>query len=377
MSNPYILIGDVPSITTDFSIKLDGNQYRGLKHRKRYFGGDWDMTFFLPDAIMGTALLDEYFNTWLMANIAEYFNGEITWRGVIWEMTRIKDGKRQVRSTSNVWNAVKCIYTETSTNLQYETDFEEDDNSIARYLRREYIVYKDNVTSTQASAAAAKFLNEHYDAWPKATDFNVSGEDGIEVTAFGMSRLFNNILCTEAGTQESVDVDTFVDDIWDTDLAPNLSFLVLGGIDTNDYEVERQQRAPTRCGDLIDALARGGDSDLPYRWYIGQDLQFRFEIMNTSPTMEWLGLKRGGLHKVDGPVATWNATPGVMVDKTMPEVPALPGSFLNKRNYELIEQFSMWQDQDQPVPETEEATEATLLAHVEQYKRMIVSNGGT
>lgn len=60
-----------------------------------------------------------------------------------------------------------------------------------------------------------------------------------------------------------------------------------------------------------------------------------------------------------------------MVDRTESPLPALPGSYLTQRNHELVEQISMWQGQDQPTPETEEPTEATLLSNVEKYQRMI------
>ena len=371
MANPVLLFGDIPNLFNGYPTAIEPNSYMRLRHTKRYYGGAWDLSFFLSDTDFSTGQLNEWFNTWLMSQMAEYHNGSITWTGVIWEMVRVSDGKRQVRSVSDVWNAVKCIYTETESNVQAETAYQTNQTSIDRYLRREYIVYKDNVSATQAVDFAEDFLNKHYDSWPKSTDFNVSGEDGLEITALGMGRLFNNFYCTVTTPAGLVDVDDFVDDIWTTDLAPYLPFLSLGGIETNNYEVEREQRTPTRCGDLIDALARAGNNVLPYRWQVDGDFQFRFEKMILTPTLEWHGASRGGITKLLGDVISWNAEPGIMTDRTVQDLPALPGNYLTQRNHELIEQFSMWQGQEQPTPETEEATEATFLSNIEKYQRMI------
>lgn len=371
MADPDLLIGSVPTLSAAFHTTIRSDLYLRMKTRKRYWGGAWDMTFFLDDVDFGTGALDEYFNTWLMTQIATYTEGLISWRGVVWEMNRIKDGKRQRRTMDEVWNAIKCVYTTPGGTEQLETSWQEDDNSIARYLRRELIIYKDNVAQTQAKAAATSVLMTTYDAWAQSTDFNTNSADGLEVTVFGMGRLFNNLFCTVTTPVEFVDVDAFVQDIWDTDLSPFLSFLVFGGIDTNAYEVQREQREPVRCGDLIDSLARGGDNSVPYRWYVGNDLQFRFEKFDATPVLEWRGRKLGGIYKINGPRVTWNAEPGVMRDITLPEVPALPGSFLQQRNHELIEQFSMWQGQEQPQPELETPTEEQLLADAARYQQMI------
>ena len=371
MISPNILIGDAPQLFTNYHTALTSSEFLRLRHTKRYYGGAWDLSFFLSDSDFGTGQLNEWFNTFLMGQIAEYYSGAITWTGVIWEMVRVSDGKRQIRTVSDVWNAVKCIYTETDSNVQAETAYQTNQTSIDRYLRKEFIVYKDNVDATQAVDFAEDFLNKHYDSWPKSTDFNVSAEDGLEITALGMGRLFNNFYCTVTTPTGLVDVDAFVDDIWDTDLAPYLPFLSLGGIETNDYEVEREQRTPTRCGDLIDALARAGNNVLPYRWQVDGDFQFRFEKMILTPTLEWHGASRGGITKLFGDVISWNAEPGIMTDRTVQDLPALPGNYLTQRNHELIEQFSMWQGQEQPTPETEEATEATFLSNIEKYQRMI------
>ena len=369
-NDPTLLIGDMPGISTVFDITLRPGDYLRLKHRRRYWGGHWDLTFFLSDADIGVGASDEYFNTWLMNQIAEYHDGALTWRGVIWEMNRVKDGKRQQRSVTDVRNAIKCVYTETGSTTQGETAWQTNDDSISRYLRRELLVYKDNISSSQAVDEANEKLMLTYDAWAESTDFNTWGDDGLEITAFGMGRLFNNTYCTVTTPAGLVEVATFIDDIWDTDLAPQLPFLSLGGIDANALQVEREQRAPVRCGRLIDALARGGDSTIPYRWYIGPDLQFRFEAFSNTPTLEWRGRSRGGIFRKGGAKVSWAAEPGVLDDVTSPAIPALPGDFLQLRNHELIQQFSMWQG-GVPKPELEDMTEAQLLADIEAYRNMM------
>lgn len=371
MYDPTLLIGDVPGISLDFPVTIKPNKYLRLKHRKRWFGGDWELTFYLSDADFGAGAINEFFNGWLVKQVAEYFNGQITFKGVVWEMTRNKDGKRDVRSMNDVYNAVKCIYTTTSSATQVETAYQTNEASISRYLRRELIVYKDNVSSTQAVAEAQAALAVSYDAWPKSTDFNTSTEDGLEITVLGISRLLNNLFCTVTTPNELVEVDAFIEDIYDTDIAPFFDFIELGYIAANSLEVQREQRAPTRVGDLIDALARNGDSSIPYRWRVTSDLQFAFEPLDITPTLEWKGRKRGGIFKVGGDHVTWNAYPGVMVDSTTAPIPAIEGDFLAQRNHQLIEQFSMWQGQNQPQPESEVPTEAQLQVDASAYERMI------
>ena len=372
MSNdPTLLIGDMPGQSLDFDTTLRPGDYLRLKHRTRYWGGHWELTFYLSDSDMGAATLDEYFNGWLMRQVAEYFNGQIAWRGVVWEMVRTKDGQRQQRSMSDVYNAVKCIYTTTGTTVQVETAYQTNAASISRYLRRELIVYKDNISATQAIDEANEALMVSYDSWPTSTDFNVNGEDGLEITVFGMGRLLNNVYCSVATPAGLVTVNAFVNAIWTTDISPFFSFFTLGDIAANTLQVEREQRAPTRVGDLVNALARGGNAVIPYRWEITPDLQFAFTPFVATPTMEWRGKSRGGIYKVGGDRVTWNAVPGVMTDNTITPIPAVAGSFLQQRNHQLIEQFSMWQGQEAPQPELENPSEAQLLADAAAYERMI------
>ncbi len=371
MSDPNILIGDLPGTSIELHTMLSPDDYTRLKHRKRYWGGHWDLTFFLAEADIQGGLLDEWFNSWLMGQVVEYFGGAITWRGVIWEMVRIKDGKRQQRSMSNVYNAVKCVYTRVNSSVQVETPWQINDDSISRYLRKELIIYKDNIGDAQAVDEANAALMVAYDAWAQSTDFNTSSKDGLEITVLGMGRLLNNIFCTQTTPTGLIRVDSFIQAIWSNDLAPNFDFLIFGGVDSNPLEVEREQRAPTRCGDLIDALARGGNASTPYRWYIGADLQFRFQIFDNEPTMEWRGMSRGGIFLKGGGRITWDANPGVLDDVTLPAVPAISGDFLQQRNHEIIQQFSMWQGQSGPKPELEQLTEAQLLADLDAYRRMI------
>lgn len=370
MANPDILIGDVPGTSLEFHVKLESSQYLRLRHRVRYWGGHWEMTFYLSDADHGSGAVDEWFNGLLMKQIAEYFNGAITFRGVVWEMVRNKDGKRTRRSMNDVYNAVKCVYTPTGSTTQTETAYQENDDSIARYLRKELIIYRENIASSQAIDEATAVLNQKYDAWPEAVGFNAR-EDGLEVTVFGMGRLLNNLYCTVTTPTGLVQVSTFVDDIYDNDIVTNFDFIELGDLGSNTRQVEREQLEPTRVGDLIDALARAGDATIPYKWGINSDLQFNFTAFDTTPVLEWKGRSKGGIFKVGGSAVTWDAVPGVMTDKTLSELPAISGDFLESRNHQLVTQFTMWQGQDLPQPELEDANEAQLLADVEAYERMI------
>lgn len=368
LRTPNLLIGDIPTVNTAYSLTLTDKEYTRLRHRKRWFGGAWELTFFIPETV-GTGMLDEWYNTWLAYRIAEYAEGATPWTGVIWELSRTKDGAKQRRSLADVYNAVKCVYTTTSTTVQDDTAWQLNENSIARYMRREQIIWADNISLAQAEAEAQAFLNKHYDAWNKAINFNATGEEGLEVTAVGDARLFNNLFATVTDSLETIAVDAFVEDIFTGDIEPVFPFLNLGRIDPNTFQTQKEQRAPTRCGDLIDRLARNGDGTLPYRYYVDNAGLFHFVKFDATPTLEWRGKSRGGIYLAGGERVTWAAEPGVMVDRTTAEAPALPGSFLQKRNHTLIEQFSMWQGQEHPQPETEEPNEEQLLANMESFLR--------
>lgn len=368
LRTPNLLIGDIPTVNTAYSLTLTDKEYTRLRHRKRWFGGAWELTFFIPETV-GTGMLDEWYNTWLAYRIAEYAEGATPWTGVIWELSRTKDGAKQRRSLADVYNAVKCVYTTTSTTVQDDTAWQLNENSIARYMRREQIIWADNISLAQAEAEAQAFLNKHYDAWNKTINFNATGEEGLEVTAVGDARLFNNLFATVTDSLETIAVDAFVADIFTGDIQPVFPFLNLGRIDPNAFQTQKEQRAPTRCGDLIDRLARNGDGTVPYRYYVDNAGLFHFVKFDSTPTLEWRGKSRGGIYLAGGERVTWAAEPGVMVDRTTAEAPALPGSFLQKRNHTLVEQFSMWQGQEHPQPETEEPNEEQLLADMESFLR--------
>lgn len=368
LRTPNLLIGDIPTVNTAYSLTLTDKEYQRLRHRKRWFGGAWELTFFIPESV-GAGMLDEWYNTWLAYRIAEYAEGATPWTGVIWELSRTKDGAKQRRSLADVYNAVKCVYTTTSTTVQDDTAWQLNENSIARYMRREQIIWADNISLAQAEAEAQAFLNKHYDAWNKTINFNATGEEGLEVTAVGDARLFNNLFATVTDSLETIAVDAFVEDIFTGDIEPVFPFLNLGRIDPNAFQTQKEQRAPTRCGDLIDRLARNGDGTVPYRYYIDNAGLFHFVKFDATPTLEWRGKSGGGIYLAGGERVTWAAEPGVMVDRTTAEAPALPGSFLQKRNHTLVEQFSMWQGQEHPQPETEDPDEEQLLADMESFLR--------
>lgn len=370
-ATPRILIGDSPNYFREYHTEIKDPYYKRAIHKIRYWGGFWELSFKLADADFTEGFLDRAFSSWLMSKVAEYFNGRLTWKGVVWEMVRVKDGKRQRRSMENVYNAVKCVYTVTDSATQVDTLYRTNDDSIERYLRRETLVYKDNISATQAVDEADAFLNTHYDAWTVTTEFGNNESAGLEVICFGYSRLLNNIFSTATTPAEEVDLSTVITDTITDDILTNFPFITIGGIDANTKQIQREQRYPTRVGDLVDALARVGNGTVPYRYFIGGQDKFRFEIMNTDPIMRWRGASRGGLTDINKRPLSWEAWPGVLEDTTAPPMPALSGSYLQKKNHELVEVMSMWQGQDQPQPEQEEATEEQILAYARQYERMI------
>lgn len=367
-NDPTLLIGDVPTLSLDFPLTLDSNLFKRLVHRRRYWGGSWEMTFFIPEGEISAGELDEWFYSWLMFQIAEYADGTIPWKGVVWEMARVHDGAKRRRSMTNVYNAVKTVYTLTDSTLQDDTDWQEDAASISRYLRRELIIWADGISLAEAEAQALMELNKGKEPLLKTVAYNTKEQDGLYVTAVGMSRLLNNIYATVTTPNGLIGASTLIGNMLTTDIIPYFPF-ISAAVTTNAAQVEREQRAPTRCGDLIDRLSRYGNGvDTPYRYYVDEISNvFIYAPLDNTPTLEWWGQKWGGLKRANGDTVTWSADPGVVVDKTLPDMPPPPGSFLQRGNHDLIEQFSMWQGSEFPSPELENPDEDQLLANIESY----------
>ena len=363
IEDPTIRIKVQPTLGASVSAILPPGKYNSLRHSIRYQGGPWDLSLFVPATLVPITILREWFNAFLMHRLEEHYNGRATWQGVIWEMDLVSDGIKRRRSVGNVWNAVKCIYTLNTDQTQQETSYYTDTASISRYLRREFLVYEDNVTAAQAQASANDYLLRNSEPRPNLVGVGVEGE-GLYITAVGDVATLNNLYSTAtvAGTAQ---VGSFINTIISTDSA----YVVPGRIATNTLVVEKEQRAPARVWDLILRLPMLGDGTTPYRVTV-ENGRLNYRPMDPAFIYEWRGLKTG-LRKKRGPADTWDAVPGIMRDYTIPAGKPPIGSFMADRRDSLLDEVQMWQGATQISVITDDMEEDDLIQAMDNYVQMM------
>lgn len=363
--DPTIIIGEMPLRGTADIERISGDDYRQLRQSRRWQGGDWEASCFIPaDGRYGSGLLSYWFQSWLMNRFIINAGSALPWQGIIWEMTLVKDGAKRVVSVANVWNAIKTIYTSSADSTQQETSFYTNTKSIDRYGRREYIVYLDNVASAEAVAAAEKALAEMAFPWPELTAVGTNEPPGLYIQAAGDIFTLNNQYATTAVAGEE-DVSVFLSDT----VASDSEFLTPGRIKTNTLQVQKEQRQPTRVWDLLLSMAELGDGTTPYRLW-AEDGRVNYQPLDAAPIYEWRGLATG-LQTTSGQPRLWDARPGVLRDYTIPSGTPPPGSSLNDARDSMIDEIQMWQGASAPQLRPSLLREEDLLQAKTNYERMI------
>ena len=362
---PTIVIRDTPLRSSAIHAVLKPGDYLNLHHSKRFQGGDWDLSLYIPPTAVSIDLLAEWFNEVLMYRVTERAGGGAAWKGFIWEIDLVKAGTRRRRSMSTVWNACKTIYTQDNDSLQAETSYFVDADSVARYGRREFIEYLDNVTQEEAEAKAQDTLAKTAWPWAKTVAIDDQSQDGLYIMAVGDIFTLNNLYCTVT-TEGYSNVDAFITSIVTTDS----QFLNAGSIAANSLSVQREQRRPTRAWDLILRLVEMGDgSGAAFRVSVTDGL-LNYEAFDPTPIYEWRTRARG-LEAVGGRSLTWEAGPGVVRDYTIPAAAAPDGSFLLNMRDTLIDEVQMWQGSERISTLIDDIGEEALIAAKENYERMM------
>lgn len=368
-SNPTILIREQPKIGTAVYQRLAGGEnpdYTTLRQAKRWQGGDWEMSLFVPvSGRYSAGELAEWFQSLLMKRVENNHMGAAAWKGLIWEMSLVKDGTKRTVSVGEVWNAVKTVYTEPEDSLQLETAFFTSAKSIERYGRREFLLYLDHVELAQAQAAAQTFLAKMAFPQPELTAIGTKEAEGLHIQAVGDVFTLNNTYATTTSNGFE-DVSVFIA----ATVTADAEFLTPGQIFTNTLEVEKEQRRPTRVWDLLLGLAELGDgSAVPYRLWV-EDGRVNYQPLSNAPIYEWRGLKYG-LQTVTGQTRLWDAVPGVVRDYTVPSSAPPPESALQQSRDSLIDEIQMWQGAAAPQPKLGSAKEDDLIQAMDNYQRMM------
>jgi hypothetical protein len=321
MTKPYELFLRIPPHQGDTLIEWFADKADRYRHSTRWMGGFWEATWtFHVNEELGISrgYLRDWFDKRLMHRHEERSGGGVSWEGVIWEMVLTLDGFREKRTVADVFNVIKCLYTDASDNSQ-ETNWYTNQASIDRYGRRELLLVKDKVNSAEAIAACQKELAIRAEAHPENTGINDRWADSLDITAVGDIFTANNRYVT-AATGSSF--DGRISNVVSTDC----DFLTAGRIRSNSL-VPEDLTIETRAWDAMLELAEFGDGTNPWRLWCDVGGRIWYEQASNTPAYEWHGRVKG-LTDVMGCRQPWLVQPGVVRNMTRHSSKPIPGTFL-------------------------------------------------
>lgn len=363
LRSPVLRVTDLASRGGNFYADLRDTQYSQLKHDIMWMGGAWRLSFFLPAEILTSDVLADMYDMYLMKTIEEKIDGKRTWKGFISELSLIDDGAQMTRSIWDMWNAVSTVYTINDSQIQTQTGFAVNAQSIAEYGRRENLIYMDNVTVEQATTKAQTQLVKWAEPDSKQEAIYTSRKPGLYVEAIGEVVTANNQYTTVT-TQGEENISTFITSIIETDC----EFLSPGRIATNSLVVEKEQREPTRAWDLLQRLASMGDGVTPYRIWVDDGL-VHYQPVDNTPEYYWWGETQGGLTDRQRQTLLWDMQPGIMRNLKLRSGTPVPGSLFANRQDTLIQKVTMAQKRDHPGVYTDPLTDEQLGEAKEDYAR--------
>ena len=327
-----------------FTSVLDGQNFlvnvteQALNSRRsiRLFGGYWRATFTLE---LELADLMRWFYNYLGCHFQERSGGEISWQGLVYEMT-LDDGRVSRRRTlDEMYNHVRATYID-SNQAQQTTSAASQAQSIARYGRRENILSMDRFDQAPAEARRDAFLN--INAWPWARPESGMLQEArmpsLLVAACGYVFTANWRYTTTADNSNST-ISTWLKDIIDTDCQ---DYLRSGQIASNSTALKQTLDVPTRSWDLVQELVELGDSSgNPYRCYVENERYVRYQQIVKQPDYY---IQKGQLTKTISDasgVNPWLVKPGVFRDLDYPIRRQEQGSWFDDARDFLTEEISV------------------------------------
>lgn len=322
MGKPYVLACRQPPHVSTAIVDRFTELATRYRHSTRWQGGFWEASWsFIPTEENGltTAYLRDWFENRLMFRHEERSGGIVSWQGIIWAMVLTVDGIREERSVGDVYNAIKCAYTDTTGEAQ-ETSFYTNQNSINRYGRRELILTLDNVNTAQAEAAAQSALVETAEAWPHVIGINPSWPDSLDVQAVGDIFTANNKYVTAAvGSSYNGRISNII--------SADCEFLTAGGIGVN-ASVPEGLTINSRAWDVMLELAEHGDGTSPWRLWCDTGSRVWYQAADNTVLYEYHGRNKG-LTDTEGNKNPWLVKPGVIRNMRRRSTTPIPGSFLS------------------------------------------------
>jgi hypothetical protein len=293
------------------------------KRNIRALGGFWQGSFTLN---ANTAEMAQAFQTWLGWHVQEHSAGNVTWEGMIYEMEFEQGGVKRRRSLDLMSNAIRATYTDPTTNAATTLAYTTQDQSIARYGRRENTLVVGTLTTASATAQRDTALKEN--AWPWARPVSLSLKNAKPVLTVKVCGYVFTLNWEYTSVQDGAtgNVSTFINDI----IVADCPFVSVGVIRTNTLQVKRATALTNRAWDTLrDQVVFGDASGNPWRLYVDVGRKVYYEQIVTTPKYY---LFDGGLRSSIGEsvgVFPWLVRPAVVRDSTYPVTRAETGSFLS------------------------------------------------
>lgn len=257
-------------MTKDYSLELYGpvkqgqnplmgltNLVKNWKRSTTFTGGPWQGSF----KIFGDRdFLEQWFYQNLGYHVVETSYGVTTWEGLVWELdfvdfdvlqwTRFsRRGRRRRRTYESLANRVLVAYNDPETGANGESAWFDETVSQGLYGIKEEVLYRD-VQDAIADEVAAEHLEMHAYPDPQLISFEENvDEPYLEVNVVGYVATAQ-FQYTETIDDTTVDVATWVADIFDTDL----EFLSKSRVAANARVIDQSLGERMRAWDLLENL---------------------------------------------------------------------------------------------------------------------------
>jgi hypothetical protein len=265
------------------------------------------------------------------------------------------------------------VYTDEDGNDAL-TAYYTDATSIARYGRRELLLYMRNANSAAAIAAAQTALLEMKEPWPRPVSLDPESPDQLDVLCVGVVFTAQNKFVgatTLDGTTGNL--SAVISDIATNDC----EFLSSGSITTNTIQYKRSLPQPVRAWDLITELTNIGDGTDPFRAWVTHNDALNYAVADNEPRYLWQGQNRGLVTKAGSFSRSdaWAMEPAVLRDMSRPSGPAIPGSFLTDSRDSWIYEVEMADGLTFPYLKPEGSEEDEIRRAMGLYRRWLETEG--
>lgn len=330
------------------------------RQRIRWRGGFWSADWFMPG---DSKYLDEWFYNRLMFGIQTRVGGDVAWEGVVWQMTLARGGVTERRDMSQLYNAIKVLYTDTSGTDQ-STSWVTDASSITQFGRRELILELDDITATEATDAANHRLA--LSAYPSSEVVAVGAnlKPGLQVRAVGRVVTMNNKYVT-AGDSTLDNTDAYIEEILDNDC----EYVSPGTLETNTRQTKKAAPETARPWNTVqDMVERASSTGELWRFFVGKGGRAEYRKADATPRYEWRGKT---LAAIDGNYVPWLVKPAVVRNLSRRQtVPTTSSFFTDGRDF-LVGEVEMADDRQNPRLKPISVNEQDIIEAMADYRRWL------